>query len=75
MIGTKGRWGEKGETQLGIIIGGLFIGVLCWALFSLESCIREHKDGKVIKRHEQHLKRLEVKTPKMRSPEGYQVSY
>ena len=73
--GLRNALSERGETQLGVIIGGLVIGVLCWALFTLESCIREHKDGKVIRRHEQHLKKHEIKYPQQRKPEGYRVTY
>lgn len=46
--------GESGETQIGVILYALGFGVLCWVFFSLEACIREHKDGKVRSREVQH---------------------
>ncbi|NLF24273.1 MAG: hypothetical protein GX589_01260 [Deltaproteobacteria bacterium] len=68
--------GERGETQIGIIFGALVAGVLCWAFFSLESCIREHKDEKVYKRHMKNLEDREAKYPtKQHSVQGYRVSF
>ena len=66
---------ERGETQLGIIIGGLLLGVLCWGLFSLESCIRDHKDGKVVKRHQQMMDKYNARNPAFKPPERTAVRY
>jgi hypothetical protein len=69
------RSGESGETQLGILLGGLLLGVLCWALFSLQSCIKTHKDSKVFNRRMQDVERYNVREPPRRGQQGYQVSY
>lgn len=67
---------ERGETQLGIILGALFLGVLCCIIFTLKGCIFEHKESKVRKRREQALKMMQRSLPgPQREIKGYRVSY
>lgn len=63
---------ERGETQLGVILYAVGFGVLCWAIFSLEACIRTHKDSKVQKRKEQYMSRFKPK--QRREVPGYSVT-
>jgi len=69
--GASGR--ERGETQMGVILMVMGLGVFCWAVFSLQSCIVTHKDGKVTKRRQQYIDRLKPKEVK-RAPSGYKVT-
>ena len=66
---------ECGETQLGVLIAGLLLGVLCWGVFSLQSCIEEHKESKVVQRREQYIRDHKLTPQPRRDLRGYQVSY
>ena len=62
---------ERGETQLGVVLAAVVLGVGCWAVFSLEACIRDHKDSKVQKRHDQYMSQFKPRT--VRKLSGYSV--
>ena len=62
---------ERGETQVGVIMWGLALGILVSVVMTLQSCIEEHKEGKVAARRQQW--RDQFKRPAERGYQGYQV--
>ena len=66
---------ESGETQLGVILGALALGFLCWSLFVLEGCIFDHKESKVKARYTKHVETLKSRQKINRGLGSYQVEY
>lgn len=72
-VDPKGR-GERGETQLGILIWAVVAGVCVSIVMTLQSCIQTYKDGKVTKRRQQYLSQFKRVSDERGVP-GYTVRY
>ena len=57
MMGRKDQKGQRGETQVGVILWMLGLGVAISVLMTLQSCIYSYKEGKLDRRREQWIER------------------
>lgn len=64
---------EIGETQIGIIIGALVLGCLCWATFTLQGCIKETVDSRTMRKQAQDRAGKPMKFEKVKR--SYKVRY
>ena len=69
----KGKGNEKGETQVGLIVGVIVIGALISAVMNIESCFREAKDEKVRRHREKNIEQMRTKYDRARGQDSYFV--
>jgi Na+-transporting methylmalonyl-CoA/oxaloacetate decarboxylase gamma subunit len=67
---------QRGETQMGVIIGALVLGVLVFIMYTLGGCIEEHKDSKVEANQERQARKdqREMEKKMQRGRGGYSVT-
>jgi len=68
------RRGERGETQLGILIWALGAGIVVSVVMTLQSCIETHKNEKIERRRQQYLSQFKRRSEERGTP-GYTVKY
>jgi hypothetical protein len=67
---------ERGETQMGLIIGALVIGALVFIIYTLGGCIEDHKDSKVDENEARQARKeqREIEKKMQRGRGGYSVT-